>query len=373
MASISIAMATYNGAKFIREQLNSLAMQTILPSEIIITDDCSSDDTLQIANEFAATSPFKVTVRRNETRLGYRGNFIHAASMCTSEIIACCDQDDVWLPEKLKTVVGAFEDPEVMLVHHNSIIVDDSGDIGYLRNDAVPHIHPWFAAYGHTLTFKRELADFSNLWDLSTSADVSGRQDGTYISARESHDHWFFFLASHLGKIAYIETPLVRYRQHGTNAEPWTTGGWLNKWVTRLGGRGAVFEIAAENARARSEALKSISTLPQYSEKRASLLTASEHYAKSAAIYADRSSLYRSKDLARRVLIFYQLLRSGAYGKSALRSFSSGAKDGVIGVLFGGNGSGITTTPWPKTLTAHTDCPAFPLADDPCPREQSRA
>lgn len=332
---ISIALATYNGATFLREQLASIAIQTYPPTEVVITDDCSADDTLRIANEFAETAPFKVTIMRNETRLGYRENFIRAASMCTSEIIACCDQDDVWFPEKLKTVVAAFEYPEVMLAHHNSIIVDNSGHtVGYLRNDALPHNHPWFAAYGHALAFKRELADFSDLWALSTSSQISQRQDGVYVSARESHDHWFFFLASHLGKIAYIETPLVRYRQHNSNAEGWTTGGRFNKWIDRLGGRDTVFEIAAASELARSKALKSISDLPKYSEKRVSLLAASEQYAKSASIYMNRARLYRSEHLAQRFLIFYRLLNNRSYGKSALRSFSSAAKDATIGVFF---------------------------------------
>src|ERR1700692_1867054 len=101
MISVSVAMATYNGQKFIREQLDSLAAQQHLPSELIITDDASSDKTVAIAEQFAKTAPFTVHIHRHEKRLGYRANFMRAASRCTSELIAFCDQDDIWSPRTL--------------------------------------------------------------------------------------------------------------------------------------------------------------------------------------------------------------------------------------------------------------------------------
>ena len=97
-------MATYNGEKFLEQQLQSLSKQTRLPAELVICDDTSSDATVDIIKRFSETAPFPVKLVVNEERLGWRGNFLKAASLCVSEYIAYCDQDDIWLPEKLATV-----------------------------------------------------------------------------------------------------------------------------------------------------------------------------------------------------------------------------------------------------------------------------
>src|SRR5581483_5816839 len=98
---ISIAMATYNGGQFIREQLDSLSRQTFLPCELVVCDDGSTDHTLAIVETFAASAPFAVRIHRNKKRLGFGPNFLKAASLCDGEVIAFSDQDDVWLETKL--------------------------------------------------------------------------------------------------------------------------------------------------------------------------------------------------------------------------------------------------------------------------------
>ena len=85
--SISIAMATYDGARFVAEQLASFAAQTRLPDELVVTDDGSTDGTLEIVERFAATAPFAVHIHRNPARLGYTLNFSEAVSKCEGEII----------------------------------------------------------------------------------------------------------------------------------------------------------------------------------------------------------------------------------------------------------------------------------------------
>src|SRR5437773_2588198 len=96
MPTISIAMATYNGAKFIREQLASLAAQTRLPHEIVVSDDCSTDATVSIIEDFAATVAFPVRLHRNPTNIGVARNFERALRACSGGIVFICDQDDFW-------------------------------------------------------------------------------------------------------------------------------------------------------------------------------------------------------------------------------------------------------------------------------------
>jgi len=101
MPGVSIALATFNGEKYLVPQLESLAGQSQLPAELIISDDCSVDRTLEIARDFAGRAPFPVRILRNERRIGFRANFMRAVEHCGSDLVAFCDQDDIWEPEKL--------------------------------------------------------------------------------------------------------------------------------------------------------------------------------------------------------------------------------------------------------------------------------
>ncbi len=125
MASVSIAMATCNGERFILSQLESIRAQTRMPDELVICDDCSSDSTLEIVAEFARTAPFKVLVIRNSTRLGSTRNFEKSLGLCTSEIIALSDQDDIWFPDKLERQCAILEqDLDLGGVFSDAILID---------------------------------------------------------------------------------------------------------------------------------------------------------------------------------------------------------------------------------------------------------
>jgi glycosyltransferase involved in cell wall biosynthesis len=110
-------MATYNGARFLREQLDSIATQTLLPYELVICDDGSTDATLEIAGQFAKEVSFPVRIYQNESNLGFADNFLKAASLCEGDWIAFSDQDDIWLPHKLATVSRRFNDGVLLVLH----------------------------------------------------------------------------------------------------------------------------------------------------------------------------------------------------------------------------------------------------------------
>lgn len=98
---MSIAMATYNGARYLREQLDSFAAQTRLPDELVVCDDGSSDDTLNILEEFARTAPFQVRIFRNDVNLGYAQNFARALERCVGDLVFLSDHDNVWFEDKI--------------------------------------------------------------------------------------------------------------------------------------------------------------------------------------------------------------------------------------------------------------------------------
>src|SRR2546423_12239051 len=97
---ISIAMCTYDGGRYLREQLDSLASQRRLPDELIVSDDGSSDNTVMIIEEFSSSSPFPVHFSVNDTNLGTIRNSEKAVRACNGDVIVPCDQDDVWYSDK---------------------------------------------------------------------------------------------------------------------------------------------------------------------------------------------------------------------------------------------------------------------------------
>src|SRR3954454_9678676 len=96
---VSVALASYNGARFIDEQLASLAAQTRPPDELVVCDDGSTDDTLDHVERFAATAPFEVRIVRNAENLGFSGNFQRVLALVRGDIVFICDQDDIWYPD----------------------------------------------------------------------------------------------------------------------------------------------------------------------------------------------------------------------------------------------------------------------------------
>ena len=170
---VSIAMATYNGAAFLEEQLESLETQTLKPAELVVCDDRSTDATVEIVRRFADRASFPVHVHVNAERLGWRGNFVKASGLCTGELIAFCDQDDLWYPGKLATVVAAFDDPSVLLVFHNADLLDASGNeygtllpVEHQRTIIAARSRPtpWSNPLGLTMTFRSELVQYNDLW-----------------------------------------------------------------------------------------------------------------------------------------------------------------------------------------------------------------
>ena len=137
-ATISVALCTYNGAKHIGLQLESLATQTYPPVELVVCDDGSTDDTLAIVAAFAENAPFPVSIHRNTTKLGYANNFLHAASLCSGLLVAFSDQDDVWAESKLGSCVAFFEDPEVLLAVHAAEVWNGQQKMGALLSRLPP-------------------------------------------------------------------------------------------------------------------------------------------------------------------------------------------------------------------------------------------
>lgn len=218
---ISIAMATYNGASYLQEQLESLSNQTLLPFELVVCDDGSTDDTLSIVQSFAQSAPFPVRIYKNETTLGFADNFLSAASLCEGEWIGFCDQDDVWLPHKIATVAEAIRaqsSEQLLLVAHSAHLVghdlEPTGrklpDFRRQRIIRRNEHYGFWVIPGFACVFKSELAKAFN-WKTRPRSYFPGHH-------WQSHDKWICMLANALGDVLYIAEPLAFYRRHDAAA-----------------------------------------------------------------------------------------------------------------------------------------------------------
>ena len=118
MVKVSVIICTYNGASYLAGQLDSLLAQTCPPYELVVQDDGSSDGTWEMLEAFRAAHPgLCIRLFRNPERLGYNRNFLSAVQRASGDFIACCDQDDLWHPEKLEMLAREIGNAPLDLLH----------------------------------------------------------------------------------------------------------------------------------------------------------------------------------------------------------------------------------------------------------------
>lgn len=223
--SISVALCTRDGAAFLREQLVSIFAQTRLPDEIVISDDASTDTTMEIiesevtsfrsAHGDAAPNVF---VLRNETPLGVSANFERAILACSSELVALCDQDDVWEPGRLARALTLFDArPELLLIHGDAILIDGNGtELGETLFEAL-EVDAKLRAQVHSgsafeVLLRRNIVTGATAVVSRELAALAAPFPAAWL-----HDEWLAIIAAATGAIDLTDERLVRYRQHGDN------------------------------------------------------------------------------------------------------------------------------------------------------------
>ena len=200
---VSIAMATYNGGLYLRQQMETLVMQTYANLEIIVSDDGSTDDTLEILYEYEKKYSF-FTVKQNEVPHGIKRNFENALKYCKGKYIAFSDQDDIWMLDKIKKMVDNIG--KHALIYHNSLFVDNNGktlDKTFSTNLRMYQGSDCRAfllcntVSGHAILFQNKL--------LSIALPSPNAHH---------HDWWLAFIAADNGGIKFLDEALVHYRQH---------------------------------------------------------------------------------------------------------------------------------------------------------------
>lgn len=206
--SVSVAMAAYNGERYLPEMLESLASQTRQPDELVVRDDASEDGTVGLLQAYARRMPFRVEVIAGSHRLGYAQNFVAASRACSGGVIFFADQDDRWHPSKLAAVSQHARPRKPQAFFHDFTLQRDDGESrpSYYAVLAEHGLPPAAALKGCSMAVTRGFVD---LWGWP-SAD-----------APVSHDFWVALLSTAFGQRHNLLEPLIDHRLHGDNASGW--------------------------------------------------------------------------------------------------------------------------------------------------------
>ena len=214
LKTISVAMCTYNGERFLSEQLQSLLAQERRPDEVVICDDGSVDRTVEMLELFAREAPFPVLVVRNTTNLGFSRNFQKAVALTGGDLIALADQDDRWYPQKLRRLVELFADPVTGGVFSNGDLIDSTsqtvaGDLWnrfqfdrkeqqrFLSGGSFEILLRHNVVTGMAFAFRRRVRDML-----------------AWLPEPWPHDAWLALMLAATGELRACPERLVAYRTH---------------------------------------------------------------------------------------------------------------------------------------------------------------
>ncbi|MCW4385015.1 glycosyltransferase family 2 protein [Salinibacterium sp. SYSU T00001] len=266
MTTVSVALATYNGERFVAEQVTSILTQSRPPTELVVADDGSTDATLDVIRDVHGRLGASVALRvlEAEGRLGVTANFERALRACTGELIALSDQDDVWHPDRLAAAVPSFEvRPELLLQHSDARLVDGEGSpIGAGLLDAL-----WVSP-GERREIAEGRAFEANLRrNLVTGATVLLRRSllehALPIPDSWVHDEWLAIVAASTGQVELLDAALIDYRQHGGNQIGATKPTLRYRIGRMLEPRGDRYERLARRAQALAERLETLPVSPE--------------------------------------------------------------------------------------------------------------
>ncbi len=233
---VSVAICTYNGSKYIEEQLTSIINQTRKPDEIVLCDDNSVDNTIELAERILRNSNIDYTVNVNKSNLGVVKNFSQAMSLCTGDVIFTSDQDDVWVDNKVRKILDVMEE-DVVLVFTDAYTTDKNlNTIGGLW-DSIGFSNKWqqlYRAHPYNVLFTKNFVTGATMAFKKSFAERSIPMPEERLCL---HDYWLALAAPIYGKTVFLEDKLLYYRLHGANtvgAEKLSVRKKIKRWFGNL-------------------------------------------------------------------------------------------------------------------------------------------
>lgn len=229
---VSVVIATFNGERYLKDQLESIISQTLIPDEIIVCDDCSTDDTVKILEQYESNDHIKLFV--NKSRLGLIKNFKNAVNRTKDgNYIALSDQDDIWFPNKLEkcaTALKTIEQPDnPCMVHSDLLYVDVSDKIISESFRRVLGQHKYKQNL-QTLLYGNFVNGCTTLFNQVLKKGFLAMPDQIALN----HDGWMALLAFTFGRVSYLNEPMVRYRRHDSNVSINSDEQVGNRFITTL-------------------------------------------------------------------------------------------------------------------------------------------
>lgn len=216
MERIDILMATYNGEKYLEEQINSILSQTYDNFNLIISDDASTDNTPKILEEYA-TKDKRIKIFKQNKNLGVISNFEFLLNQVENDLFMLADQDDIWEENKIEKSLEKIKDENADLVYSDLKVVDEN-------------LKETFNSYWKLKGFDKKIFKYNNFASLYLNNYITGctiickskwikeilplPKTSKYVI----HDYWISLIISMSGKIAYINEALIKYRQHKQNS-----------------------------------------------------------------------------------------------------------------------------------------------------------
>lgn len=311
-------MAVYNGGRFLTEQLGSVARQERQPDELVVSDDASTDRTVEIVHEFAKRAPFPVRLLINDHNVGCTKNYERAIRECSGDVIFLCDCDDVWYPNKIALTEETLDShPEAGLAICDADLVDEqSRPVGQ-------QLWPWrgfkffeeIAGLVEGTTFDRSIPCYGPCIAFRSRFKplILPLPDGPVfrVAGQDTFITWCIVGAG-AGGIALINTPLLGYRQHSEQMTKQIQQSHLPRW----------------NARAQRP-LRFLVPLIERLESDVARAVCVNRRMRDAALQHWRSRCFLPSSKVRRIPIVAKEYLSGRYDE-----FSDGLRTAVKDLLF---------------------------------------
>lgn len=330
MKIISVAMCTYNGEAFLREQLDSIRSQTFPPDELIICDDVSQDGTLDILYSFKETCNFPVKIIANQKNVGVCKNFENAIMLCSGDVIVLADQDDIWQPFKIEIINKYFlENPLCGYVFSNAELIDKYGTpIGRNLWDSIGFTEKRQKKYTAGSQLEVMLRDGNFVYGMAMAFRTSFKQKLMPIDSRYeacTHDTWISLMLSAIGAHGVaIQESLVKYRQH----EKQLAGGGRPFSFIEL--FRSAFSKRAEKDLELAGALDNIAKRFQHEEENTAYVVDFRNKLTAKATHLRARSLANSSRGFQKLKLVYRESISGRYGQYS-GSIKSILKDLIVG------------------------------------------
>lgn len=221
---VSVAMATYNGEKYIKEQIESILLNLTENDELIISDDDSTDETINIINKYIETD--KRIKLFNGPKQGVKQNFANAIKNCEGQYIFLCDQDDIWKENKVEKVLETFEKEKCTLVIHDATV---------FNSDTKETIYESFFKHRNSGEGK-----IKNIWK-NTYIGCCMAFDSKIVkdilpipNDIEMHDQWIGIINEKIGKSYFLNEKLINYRRHSDNVSQMKHYGFMKMIRNRI-------------------------------------------------------------------------------------------------------------------------------------------